>query len=56
MLGNSDVGNNIILPSSQTGTDRWYSRQYKNAMTLVRVLGKPTLGLIRKMQWICVFC
>jgi len=52
-LGNSDIGSDIILPSSVTGTDRWYSKQYKNAMTLVRVLGKPTLFVTFTLDIFC---
>jgi len=52
-LGNSDIGRDIILPSSVTGTDRWYSKQYKNAMTLVRVLGKPTLFVTFTLDIFC---
>ncbi len=52
-LGNSDIGSDIILPSSVTGTDRWYSKQYKNAMALVRVLGKPTLFVTFTLDIFC---
>jgi len=40
-----NIGRSIILPATVTGSDRWYVKQYRNAMALVRVLGKPTLFL-----------
>ena len=40
-----NIGRPIILPATVTGSDRWYVKQYRNAMALVRVLGKPTLFL-----------
>ena len=44
-VGSGNMGQNIILPATSTGSDRWYLKQYRNAMSLVRVLGKPTLFL-----------
>ena len=44
-VGSGNMGQDIILPATSTGSDRWYSKQYRNAMALVRVLGKPTLFL-----------
>lgn len=36
-----DIGHPIIFPPSVTGSDHWYHKHFKNAMALVRVLGKP---------------
>jgi hypothetical protein len=42
-----------ILPSSITGSDRWYHRSYQNAMTLVRLYGKPTFFITQTMDINC---
>jgi len=35
----SNIGRNYILPATITGSDRWYLKQYRDAMALVRVIG-----------------
>ena len=49
-----NMGQNVILPATSTGSDRWYSKQYRNAMALVRVLGKPTLFLTCTLDTGCM--
>ena len=49
-----NVGTNTVLPASVTGSDRWYRTQYRDAMTLVRVLGKPTLFLTCTLDTGCI--
>jgi hypothetical protein len=39
----SEIGKKFILPSSFTGGDRYMQQQYQDAMTIVRVHGKPDL-------------
>ena len=38
-----DSGRTVILPSTFTGSDRWYQKNYQNSMALVRKFGKPDL-------------
>lgn len=40
---NVRAGRSIILPSSFTGSPRFMSNLYQNAMAVVRVMGKPDL-------------
>ena len=54
MGAGSNIGRNVILPSSHTGSDRWYHKQYRNAMALVRVLGKPSLFLTCTLDTGCI--
>ena len=47
-LSNQDVENSgtvMILPADYPTSDWWYHRKYKNAMSIVRVKGKPTFLL-----------
>ncbi len=37
-----DVGKQVILPPTITGSPRWYTERYHDAMALVRKLGKPS--------------
>ena len=46
-------GQQVILPASYTMSDRWYNKSYKNAMALVRALGKPTLFITMTMDIKC---
>ena len=47
------VGRAYILPASHTGSDRWYHKWYKNAMTLVQKYGKPTFFITMTMDPNC---
>eukprot|EP00984_Skeletonema_dohrnii_P016913 scaffold7597_cov105-Skeletonema_dohrnii-CCMP3373.AAC.2 len=38
-----DSGRQTVVPSSFTGSDRWYNKKYDNAMALVKTYGKPHL-------------
>lgn len=49
-----NVGRITVLPATITCSDRWYRMQYRDAMTLVRVLGKPTLFLTCTLDTGCV--
>ena len=43
---NGDIesaGQNVILPPSITGSPRWYTERYQDAMTITRTFGKPDL-------------
>lgn len=42
-INNSRIGRSIILPSSFTGSPRFMTNLYQNAMAVVRTLGKPDL-------------
>ncbi len=44
-MGIVNTGRDRILPTTHIGSNWWYSKQYKNAMTLVWVLGKPTFQI-----------
>ena len=36
-----NVGVKTILPPSHTGSPRWYTEKYQDAMAIVRKFGKP---------------
>ena len=40
---NTDVGVKVILPATITGSPRFYSEAFQDAMAIVRSLGKPDL-------------
>ena len=48
-----DSGRTVILPSSFTGSDRWYQKHYQNSMALVRKYGKPDLFITMTMDPHC---
>eukprot|EP00956_Cyclotella_meneghiniana_P038178 scaffold149794_cov40-Cyclotella_meneghiniana.AAC.3 len=51
--GADQSGRVFILPASITGSDRWYHKWYRNAMTLVRKFGKPTFFITMTMDVHC---
>ena len=48
-----DSGRTVILPSTFTGSDRWYQKNYQNSMALVRKFGKPDLFITMTMDPKC---
>ena len=42
-IDSRDIGRRIVLPSSFTGSRRYYFDQYQNALAIVRHFGKPDL-------------
>ena len=55
-LSKQDVENSgtvMILPADYPTSDRWYHRKYKNAMSIVRVKGKPTFFITMTMDVKC---
>ena len=40
--GVENSGTVMILPADHPTSDEWYHKKYKNAMSIVRVKGKPT--------------
>ena len=48
-----DSGRVLILPASYTCSDRWYHCRYKNAMSIVRVKGPPSLFITVTMDVHC---
>ena len=43
----------LVVASSFTGGQRWYTKSYKNAMALVRQFGKPTFFITETMDVNC---
>ena len=37
----NNIGKRVILPSTITGSPRWYAERFQDAMTMVREFGKP---------------
>lgn len=46
-------GTMYILPASFTGSDRWYHRNYKDAMALVQKFGKPDFFITMTLNVNC---
>ncbi len=49
----TNLGRVTVLPSSFTGSDRWYHKRYRNAMALVAKYGKPTFFITFTMDVSC---
>ena len=43
----------VICPSTITGCDRWYSKNYRHAMAIVCKRGKPALFITKTMDVNC---
>ena len=46
-------GQQIILPSSYAGSDRWYYKKFQDVMTIVGKYGKPHLWITNTMNVNC---
>ena len=49
----ADSGRVTVLPATFTCSERWYDKQYKNAMALVRKFGKPTFFITYTLDTNC---